>query len=60
MKFSYRGVAQGDFDGWVQQVKSGGGGNLDRANYLTLEKPSIKDPVKRYSAASTTTCSIAS
>jgi cytochrome o ubiquinol oxidase subunit 2 len=50
MKFSYRGVAQGDFDSWVQTVKGGNGGNLDRANYLTLEKPSIKDPVRRYAA----------
>jgi len=50
MKFSYRGVAQGDFDGWVQSVKSGGGANLDRANYLALEKPSIKDPARRYAA----------
>jgi cytochrome o ubiquinol oxidase subunit 2 len=49
MRFSYRGVAQGDFDGWVQSIKSGGG-NLDRANYLTLEKPSIKEPVHRYAA----------
>jgi cytochrome o ubiquinol oxidase subunit 2 len=49
MKFGYRGVPQGDFDGWVQKVKSGGG-NLDRANYLTLEKPSIKEPVHHYAA----------
>jgi cytochrome o ubiquinol oxidase subunit 2 len=49
MKFGFRGVPQGDFDGWVQSVKAGGG-NLDRANYLTLEKPSIKDPVRRYAA----------
>jgi cytochrome o ubiquinol oxidase subunit 2 len=49
MKFGYRGVPQGDFDGWVQSIKSGGG-NLDRANYLTLEKPSIKEPVRRYAA----------
>ena len=48
MKFAYRGVAQGDFDSWVQSVKSTGTGNLDRANYLTLEKPSIKDPVRRF------------
>ncbi|MDN4053969.1 ubiquinol oxidase subunit II [Massilia sp. YIM B02763] len=48
MRFSYRGVAQGDFDGWVQSVKSSSAGNLDRANYLTLEKPSIKDPVRHY------------
>jgi cytochrome o ubiquinol oxidase subunit 2 len=49
MRFGYRGVAQGDFDAWVQQIKSGGG-NLDRANYMTLEKPSIKEPVHRYAA----------
>jgi len=48
MKFSYRGVPQGDFDGWVQSVKANGTGNLDRANYLTLEKPSIKDPIRHY------------
>jgi cytochrome o ubiquinol oxidase subunit 2 len=47
MKFAYRGVPQGDFDGWVQSVKSAGG-DLNRANYLTLEKPSIKDPVRRW------------
>lgn len=49
MRFAYKGVPQGDFDGWVQTIKSGGG-NLDRANYLTLEKPSIKEPVHRYGA----------
>jgi cytochrome o ubiquinol oxidase subunit 2 len=49
MRFSYKGVAQGDFDSWVQSVKTGGG-NLDRANYLTLEKPSIKEPVHHYAA----------
>jgi len=48
MRFGYRGVAQADFDGWVQSVKAAGG-TLDRANYLTLEKPSIKDPVRRFS-----------
>jgi cytochrome o ubiquinol oxidase subunit 2 len=49
MRFSYRGVAQGDFDGWVKSVKDGGG-NLNRASYLTLEKPSIKDPVRHYAS----------
>jgi cytochrome o ubiquinol oxidase subunit 2 len=49
MNFSYRGVAQGDFDGWVKSVKAGGG-DLNRANYLTLEKPSIKEPVRHYAA----------
>jgi cytochrome o ubiquinol oxidase subunit 2 len=50
MKFGYRGVAQGDFDAWVASVKSAGTGKLDRANYLVLEKPSIKDPVRHYGA----------
>ena len=48
MKFGYRGVPQADFDAWVQQVKSTGTAKLDRANYLVLEKPSIKDPVRHY------------
>jgi cytochrome o ubiquinol oxidase subunit 2 len=34
----------------VQSVKAAGGARLDRANYLTLEKPSIKEPVRRYAA----------
>jgi len=49
MRFAYRGVAKGDFDGWVQSIKNGGG-NLDRGSYLTLEKPTIKEPVHRYAA----------
>ncbi|TFW33729.1 ubiquinol oxidase subunit II [Massilia horti] len=47
MRFGYRGVTQADFDSWVQSVKSGGG-ELNRTNYLELEKPSIKDPVRHY------------
>jgi cytochrome o ubiquinol oxidase subunit 2 len=47
MKFPYRGVSQGDFDGWVQSVKSAGG-DLDRAKYLALEKPSINDPARTW------------
>jgi cytochrome o ubiquinol oxidase subunit 2 len=50
MKFGYRGVPQGDFDAWVQSVKGAAGGKLDRANYLVLEKPSIKEPVRRWAA----------
>jgi cytochrome o ubiquinol oxidase subunit 2 len=47
MRFSYRGVPQGDFDGWVQSVKAAGG-ELSRANYLALEKPSENEPARRY------------
>jgi cytochrome o ubiquinol oxidase subunit 2 len=50
MKFAYRGVPQGDFDGWVASVKAAGGAKLDKANYLVLEKPSIKEPVRRWGA----------
>jgi cytochrome o ubiquinol oxidase subunit 2 len=49
MRFAYRGVSQADFDKWVESVKAGGG-ELSRNNYLTLEKPSIKEPVHRYAS----------
>jgi cytochrome o ubiquinol oxidase subunit II len=47
MIFGYRGVPQADFDKWVESVKAGGG-NLNRNDYLALEKPSIKEPVHHY------------
>jgi len=47
MRFAYKGVPQADFDSWVQSVKQGGG-DLSRTGYLALEKPSIKEPVRRY------------
>lgn len=49
MRFPYKGVAQADFDTWVQSVKAGGG-SLNRAAYLALEKPSIKEPIHRFGA----------
>lgn len=47
MIFAYRGVPQADFDKWVQS-KKGGQGNLNRADYLQLAKPSIKEPVQAW------------
>jgi cytochrome o ubiquinol oxidase subunit 2 len=47
MRFGYKGVSQADFDKWVASTKAGGG-ELNRAAYLELEKPSIKDPVRRF------------
>ncbi|WP_242489952.1 ubiquinol oxidase subunit II [Noviherbaspirillum cavernae] len=47
MRFKYHGVAAADFDNWVQKTKAGGGA-LDRADYLVLEKPSEREPVRRY------------
>ncbi|RYX97201.1 MAG: ubiquinol oxidase subunit II [Comamonadaceae bacterium] len=47
MRFKFHGLAGGDFDKWVQTNKAAGG-QLTRAGYLQLEKPSERDPVKRY------------
>ena len=47
MRFKYHGVSTADFDSWVQKTKSGGGA-LNRADYLALEKPSEREPVRRY------------
>jgi cytochrome o ubiquinol oxidase subunit 2 len=49
MRFKLHGMTQPDFDKWVQAMKSGGGG-LDRASYLTLEKPSVREPIHRYAS----------
>ncbi len=47
MRFKFYGLGQQEFDNWVQQAKLGGG-NLDRAAYLQLERPSENAPVSRY------------
>lgn len=47
MHFKFHGLNQAGFDDWVKQVKSSGDA-LKRPDYLILEKPSIKDPVRRF------------
>jgi cytochrome o ubiquinol oxidase subunit 2 len=47
MRFPYKGVPQADFDKWVDSVKAGGG-TLDRAAYVQLDKPSMKEPIRHY------------
>ncbi|MCS0607991.1 ubiquinol oxidase subunit II [Massilia solisilvae] len=47
MIFAYRGVPQADFDQWIAQKKAGSG-NLNRADYLQLAKPSVKEAVRSY------------
>jgi cytochrome o ubiquinol oxidase subunit 2 len=49
MRFKFHGKDAASFDAWVKSVKAGGGA-LDRAGYLQLEKPSQKDAVRRFSA----------
>ena len=47
MRFKYLGMKQADFDRWVQEVKTKGSA-LDRSVYQQLEKPSEREPVRRY------------
>ena len=49
MRFKYHGVSDADFKAWVAKTRAGGG-ELNRAGYLALEKPSVADPVHRYGA----------
>ena len=47
MRFKVLSLAEGDFAAWVDANRKGGEA-LTRANYLQLEKPSHKEPVRRY------------
>jgi len=47
MKFKFHGLSQADFDKWVKTTKDGGG-SLGRADYVKLEQPSEREPVRRY------------
>jgi cytochrome o ubiquinol oxidase subunit 2 len=49
MNFKYHAVSQDEFNSYVQKAKSGGD-KLDRAAYLSLEKPSEREPVHVYGA----------
>ena len=49
MRFRFHGMSQADFDGWVAQNRAANK-VLQRADYLELERPSEKEPVRRYSA----------
>ena len=47
MRFKFHGMSQEGFDNWVKAAKANGSG-LKRADYIELEKPSERDPVKHY------------
>ena len=47
MKFKFHGMNQQDFDNWVAAAKADTRA-LKRADYLQLEQPSIKDPVRHF------------
>jgi cytochrome o ubiquinol oxidase subunit 2 len=47
MRFKFHGQSQADFDTWVQNTKAKGS-ELSRDQYLALEKPSEREPVRLY------------
>lgn len=49
MRFVFRALPNRDFDQWVARMR-GGGGLLERSDYLRLEQPSENDPVRGYAA----------
>jgi len=49
MRFKFLGVGAGDFDRWLQKAKASKD-ELTRDAYLQLEKPSEREPVRRYRA----------
>lgn len=49
MRFRFHGLSEADFQKWVESNRAAGQG-LDRAGYLQLEKPSEREPVRRYAS----------
>ncbi len=49
MRFAARSVTAGDFAAWAAATKAGGE-TLDRMAYLKLERPSEREPVRRFAA----------
>ena len=49
MKFRFFGMSGADFERWVEKAKASGQ-ELSRASYIQLERPSERDPVRRYGA----------
>jgi cytochrome o ubiquinol oxidase subunit 2 len=47
MRFKFLGVSAGEFDTWLQKAKASKD-ELTREAYLELEKPSEREPVRRY------------
>jgi cytochrome o ubiquinol oxidase subunit 2 len=49
MRFKFHGLSDGDFEAWVAANKAGGN-TLTRADYLLLEQPSEREPVRRFAS----------
>ena len=49
MRFKFHGMSRADFDAWVQKNKTEGQA-LSRDGYMQLERPSEREPVRRYAS----------
>jgi cytochrome o ubiquinol oxidase subunit 2 len=49
MRFRFYGMSAADFDAWIRKAKASGR-ELSRTEYLQLERPSEREPVRRYGA----------
>ncbi|HEX3139345.1 MAG TPA: ubiquinol oxidase subunit II, partial [Rhizobacter sp.] len=49
MRFRFHGLSNADFERWVQTAKAEGK-QLSREGYLELERPSEREPVRRYAS----------
>lgn len=49
MRFKFHGLSDDDFARWVAEHKAGGK-TLTREDYLKLEQPSTREPVRRYAS----------
>jgi cytochrome o ubiquinol oxidase subunit II len=47
MRFKFHGLNQADFDRWVESARASGN-TLGRPEYQQLERPSVREPVRRY------------
>jgi cytochrome o ubiquinol oxidase subunit II len=47
MRFRFFGMSEADFRGWVQKAQASGK-ELSRGEYIQLERPSEREPVRRY------------
>ncbi|HEV6966377.1 ubiquinol oxidase subunit II [Roseateles sp.] len=49
MRFKFHGLSEEDFARWVESNKAAGNA-LTRADYLKLEQPSTKEPIRRFAS----------
>lgn len=50
MRFKVKSLPMSEFDQWIAAAKASPQGELDRMAYLKLERPSEKEPVRRFAA----------